>query len=57
MKIIIIILLDINIRLGDKRCMWYECVRVCVCDDLELLTYYLNSMFGCALMYEVKQQL
>ena len=39
----------------------YEClcvcvlVRVCMCDDIELLRYYLNSVFGCAVMYEIKQ--
>ena len=33
------------------------CVCVCVCDDLELLRYYFNSGFGCALMYEVERQL
>ena len=30
---------------------------VCVCDDPELLRYYFNSGFGCALMYEVERQL
>ena len=36
-------------------CIWVSvcvpaCVCVCVYDDLELLTYYLNSSFGCPLM-------
>ena len=29
--------------------------RVCVCDDIELLRYYMNSIFGCAVMCEIKQ--
>ena len=29
---------------------------VCLCDDLELLGYYLISVFDCPLTYEVERQ-
>ena len=30
------------------------CMYVCVCDGLELSRYYLNSVFGCTLVYNVE---
>ena len=43
------------VRACMRVCM-YLCVCACACpsDDLELLRDYFNSIFGCALVYEVK---